>query len=292
MKTKFSGLKKQIYLNKYFYRFLIGKKGIVMKYYQQMQGYTYDINFPVTFTEKINSRKIDCNHLFSLCADKIKVREYVKKKIGEKYLIPVYFTAPKLTSKLYDDIPNSCVLKTASGSGTVKIIYDKRTEQKQNILQLMKEYQKIDFAYVWGEYFYGKIKNNIICEKLLLDENGNVPCDYKIHCFKNGGHPKYFVQIEFDRFGDHRRNIYDEHFNLLNLTTGLAKNTDFVKKPDEWNELLDVAKKLSEDFDYVRVDLYVSKGKVYFGELTFTHNAGFSKFVPEKYNKIWGNYWK
>ena len=56
--------------------------------------------------------------------------------------------------------------------------------------------------------------------------------------------------------------------------------------------MLEVAAKLSEDFEYVRVDLYCQKNKIYFGELTFTHNAGFSKFNPEKYNKIWGEYWK
>ena len=56
--------------------------------------------------------------------------------------------------------------------------------------------------------------------------------------------------------------------------------------------MIEISKKLSEDFDYVRVDLYNASGKIYFGELTFTHNAGFSKFKPEKYNKIWGEYWK
>ena len=292
MQNKFDSLKKQIFLNKYYYRFVLGKRKLIMKYYQEMQGYSYDIDHPITFTEKVNSRKLDKNPLFSLCADKIKVRGYVKEKIGKQYLIPCYFTAKKVTSKLYDDMPNACVLKTASGSGTVKIVYDKNKENKREVIKLMKSYQKVDFAYVWGELYYKKIKNRIICEKLLLDKNGNIPYDYKVHCFKNGGHPKYFVQIEFNRFGDHRRNIYDENFKLLNLTTGLEKYEGEVKKPKNWDELLKISKKLSEDFEYVRVDLYDVDGKIYFGELTFTHNAGFSKFCPDKYNKLWGKYWK
>ncbi len=289
--TKFDSLKRQIFLNKYYYRFRLGKKGLVMKYYIQNQGYSYDFDNPVTFTEKINTRKLDKNPLFTLCADKIRVRKYVKKKIGKKYLIPCYFKAKKLTSKLYDSMPKSCVLKTASGSGTIKIIYDKSKENKKEILSLMKEYQKIDFAYVWGELFYKKIKNNIICEKLLLDKNGNIPNDYKIHCFNNGGKQKCLVQIEFDRFGDHRRNIYDSKFNLLDLTTGLKKYNGIVEKPKNWRKMIKIAKKLSEDFEYVRVDLYNINGKIYFGELTFTHSAGFSHFNPEKYNRLWGKYW-
>ena len=263
-----------------------------MKYYKEKQKYTYDFDHPVTFTEKINSRKLDDNPLFSICADKIKVRDYVKEKVGDKYLIPCVFTAKQLTSELYDKMPNSCVLKTASGSGTVRIIYDKAKEDKNYIIKLMREYQKIDFSYLFGEFFYKKIPNNIICEELLLDKDGRVPSDYKIHCFKDNGHPKYFVQIEFDRFGDHRRNIYDSNFKLLDLTTGLDKYSGKVNKPKKWNEMLWIAKKLSEDFDYVRVDLYYINNKIYFGELTFTHNAGFSHFKPEKYNKLWGKYWR
>ena len=83
-----------------------------------------------------------------------------------------------------------------------------------------------------------------------------------------------------------------DNFRLLDLTTGLEKYEGKVNKPNNWEELLLVSSKLSEDFEYVRVDLYDVDGKIYFGELTFTHNAGFSKFSNEKYNKLWGKYWK
>ena len=56
--------------------------------------------------------------------------------------------------------------------------------------------------------------------------------------------------------------------------------------------MIEVVKKLAEDFDYVRVDLYNLNGKIYFGELTFTHGAALEKFYPNKYDKQWGNYWK
>lgn len=291
-KTKFNNFKKQIFLNKYYYRFKLGKKKMIMKYYERVHGSIYDFDNPILFTEKINSRKLDKNPLFTLCADKIKVRDYVEKKVGKKYLIPCYFTAKKLTSKLYDNMPKKCVLKTAGGSGTIKIIYNKNKENKKDVISTMRQYQKIDFAYIWGEMFYKKIPNNIICEKLLLDKKGNIPNDYKFHCFNNNGKFKCFLQIEINRFGNHTRNIYDENFNLINLTTGLDNYKGKVAKPKNYDEMIYVAKKLSEDFNYVRVDLYNVNGKIYFGELTFTHNAGFSIFNPGKYNELWGSYWK
>ena len=100
VKTKFDGLKKQIFLNKYYYQHKLGKKGMIMKYYNQVHGYTYDFDNPVTFTEKVNTRKLDKNPLFTICADKIKVRDYVRKKIGKKYLIPCYFTTKKTYIKI------------------------------------------------------------------------------------------------------------------------------------------------------------------------------------------------
>ena len=288
---KWKYYKKQINHNRLIY-YLKGNKALIMKYYREKQGYEYDFNNPVLFTEKINTRKNQKNKLYTLCADKIKVRDYVAKKIGKKYLIPCYFTANKFTKKLFDSMPNSCVLKTASGSGTIKVVYDKKKENKEELVKLMKFYQSIKFHYIWGEIFYRKIKNKIICEKLLLTKEGKVPTDIKVHCFKNGGKNKFFIQLDFDRFSDHRRNIYDENFKLLDLICGFENYKGNVKKPDNWDEILRVAKKLSEDFEYVRVDLYNLNGKIYFGELTFTNASGLTKFNPNKYNKMWGSYWK
>lgn len=292
MDNKFKALQKQIRFNKYFYSLFFGKKRMVMRYYEKMHGYTYDFDNPVLFTEKINSRKLDNNPLFPICADKIRVRDYVKEKIGEEHLIPCYFTAKKMTKRLFDEMPNQCVLKTASGSGTLKVIWDKNKENKDETIKLLNDFLKVDFAYIWGEMFYKKIPKAIICEKLLLDKNGKVPSDYKFHCFNHNGNFKCFLQVEFDRFGVHTRNIYDEDFNLLDVTTGYPNNKGKVRKPKNFSKMIEICEKLSEDFDYVRVDLYTVDTKIYFGELTFTNSAGFSKFNPQKYNKIWGSYWK
>lgn len=291
MNTKFDIYHRQIRKNK-FIKIFRGKKYLVMKYYIINQGYSYDINNPTSFTEKVNSRKIEKNKLYSLCADKIRVREYVKNKIGEKYLIPSLMIEKKLTASLFDKLPNQFVIKTASGSGTIEVVRDKSKLIKKDFLKIIKKYQKVDFAFIWGEMFYKKIKNNIIVEKLLLDKNGKIPNDYKIHCFNNNGDKKFFIQVEIDRFENRSRNIYNEKFELLPIKTGLENSNYKIKKPKKLKELIEVADRLSSDFKYVRVDLYYVDDKIYFGELTFTPAAGFSKFNDEKYNKLWGEYWR
>ena len=293
MSNKFDYYKKQIRLNKYFYSIFLGKKAMTMKYFEKAHGYSYDFKNPITFSEKLNSRKLEKNKLYSLCADKIKVKEYVERKIGKKYVIPTYFTSNKMTTDLYDKMPKSCVLKTANGSGTLIVIRDKTKEDKQKIINLMNEYLKVDFPYIWGEMFYKKVSKGILCEKLLLDENNEVPSDYKFHVFNNNGKTKIFVQVDFSRFKKHTRNIYDEKFNFIDMRlSDLDNNYDMkkMKKPKNYDEMIEVSKKLAEDFNYVRVDLYNVDGKIYFGELTFTHGAALEKFYPNKYDKQWGSY--
>ena len=291
--NKFEGLKKQIVFNK-IYSIFLGKKNLTMKYFEKAHGYRYKFDNPVTFSEKLNTRKLEKNKLYTICADKIKVRDYVKRKVGEEYLTKCYFTSKNMTEELFDSMPKSCVLKTASGSGTIKIIYDKEKENKKEIVKLMNDFLKVDFSYVWGEMLYNKIPKGILCEELLLDKNGDIPSDYKIHCFNNKGKTKCFVQVDFSRFKKHTRNIYDEKYNFIDMRlSDLDNNLDMkkMKKPKNFDKMIEVAKKLSEDFKYVRVDLYNVDGKIYFGELTFTHGAGLERFYPNKMDKNWGSYW-
>lgn len=290
MKTKFDNYKKQIIKNSIIYH-LFGPKKLIMNYYKQRFGHEYDFENPKTFMEKINTRKASQDKLLTTCADKIKVRDYVADKIGDKYLIPQYFTAKRLTSKLYDEMPNECIIKTASGSSTLEIVRDKSKLNKKEFIKTIRKYQKVKFHYIWGEMFYKNIKNNVICEKLLLTKDNKIPTDIKVHCFRNGGNTKFYIQLDFDRFGDHRRNYYDKNFKLLKIKEQCENYKDKVKKPKNWDKILKLAKKLSEDFEYVRVDFYDMEDQVYFGELTFAHNAGLTEFHPEIWNKKFGNYW-
>lgn len=61
-----------------------------------------------------------------------------------------------------------------------------------------------------------------------------------------------------------------------------------IPRPENLDEMLMIAEKLSEDFPYVRVDLYCVDGKVYFGELTFYPWSGYVQFVPDDWDYKFG----
>ena len=269
-----------------------GLKEVVMNFFENGHGYRFDLNKPKTFSEKLAARKLETNELYTLCSDKIQVRDYVKNKIGEKYLVPCYLVTDNFTRKQFNSLPNSFVIKTAGGSGTLDIIYDKTKTSYKKLKTELDDWLEFEHWYIGGEMHYKDVSKGIICEKLLLDDDNKVPRDYKFHVFKNGGDEKVFVQVDFDRFEKHSRNVYDEDFNLLDMSIAFPNYKGEAKKPKNYNEMIKVAKKLAEDFDYVRVDLYNVDGYIYFGELTFCHGGSYETITPFEKDVEWGTYWK
>lgn len=270
----------------------MGRKRAIIKQYKKIKGYSFDLQNPVTFNEKIQARKLEDNILYVMYADKYAVREYVKAKIGEKYLIPLLFVGENFSKEDFNTLPNSFILKLTNGSGTNIIVFDKTKEDSKNIVSKIKKLQKIEFGYWWFEFFYNKIKPRVIAEKLILDEHGNLPFDYKIHCFNNNSHKKNIIQVNYDRFGNHKSNFYDANWTYIEMETSNPTDPNkFIPKPKKLAEMLEIANKLSEEFNYARVDLYYQEDEIYFGELTFTHGAGFTNFKPISIDKLWGSYW-
>ncbi len=111
--------------------------------------------------------------------------------------------------------------------------------------------------------------------------------DYKIFCFH--GEPK-FIQVDGDRFKDHKRDIYDLNWDKLPVQHYYPNFNERVTKPSCLNELLTIAQKLSAEFAFVRVDLYYTNDKIFFGELTFTPENGLKPFKPKEYDELFGQH--
>lgn len=246
---------------------------------------------PVLYTEKINYSKIFCaDDVKTKLTDKIAVRDWVKEKIGEEYLIPIYGIYDAFTDIKWSKLPNSFVIKCNHDSGSVKVVSNKHSLAKAEIKKLEDLYDgyylKRNFGYKTFEMQYVNIKPRIIIEKCLGD---NVS-DYKFLCF--GGVP-YYCWVDIDRFSDHhKRNIYDLEWKLQPFNQMTYGNYEGkVDKPDEFETMVDIAQKLSAGFDHVRVDLYNCNGKVYFGEMTFTNGSGFEVITPSEWDKRLGDLW-
>ena len=118
-----------------------------------------------------------------------------------------------------------------------------------------------------------------------MDPNGNIPDDYKLHCF-NG--KLVFTQVDLDRHTNHTRNLYDVDWKMMPCKW-IYENGDTIEKPIVYDKMRQLAEHIAQDFVYVRVDFYMIGESIYFGELTFHSESGKGKFYPESFDKELGN---
>ena len=173
------------------------------------------------------------------------------------------------------------------------IVKNEEDINKREIIKKCKKWLSSSIYYTYREWHCRDIPRRIIIQKLLLDEEGKIPNDYKFNCF-NG--KIEFIEVHTNKFKKYKNSYFDKNWNLLPFTWCNRiknNNSDYkmdknISKPKNLNKMVEIAEILSKDFDYVRVDLYSVKNKIYFGELTFTSAGGFEPFFPDKYDLIYG----
>lgn len=260
-------------------------------FFKAYQGKKLNIDKPITFNEKLQWLKLyDRNPQYTMLSDKYCVREYIKKTIGEEYLIPLLGVWDNAKDIDFTTLPNEFVLKCNHDSGSVIICHNK---EKLNIDKTITTLNKsLHKQYFWKsrEYNYKNIKPRILAEKLMVDLESNELRDYKYFCFN--GEP-IFVQVDIGRFSNHIRNFYDMEWNFIQVSYGCRNDENvIIKKPKQHDQMIYLAKILSKGRPHVRVDFYVVNEKVFFGELTFHHGGGAMIVEPKEYDYIWGEYLK
>jgi hypothetical protein len=245
---------------------------------------------PRTFSEKIQWLKLfDKNPLYTTLADKYLVREYVKSKVGEDVLNELYGVYEDFENIDFNKLPNSFVIKATHGSGWNIICSDKRNLDLTSTKKIVDQWLSENYYDYGREFVYKDIRPRIVIEKYISNNDNSPLNDYKIFCFN--GSPK-FIQVDIDRFTNHTRNFYDTNWNRLPFRLLYKSSPKEVERPKNLNSMLEIAKKLSENIKFCRVDLYEVNKKIIFGEITFYPENGLGKFDPSEYDRVIGEYLK
>lgn len=271
--------------------FISDKKAIKKFYKKKSGGRELDLDNPKRFSEKIQWYKLyGRNPLMKICADKNAVREYISEQGYSSLLNEQYGVYSNVDDIDFDALPNQFVIKAAHGSGWNIIVKDKSKLNIKHAKMMMRSWLKQDTSWSGREWVYRNMPRNIVIEKYLEDETGELR-DYKFFCFN--GYPR-FMQLEIGRNTvNNIRNFYDVDWNLMPFGKELPYDLKLnVEKPKLFEEMKNIARNLCQPFQFVRVDLYQANGKIYFGELTFFPAAGVPDFIPDKYDVIVGNMWK
>lgn len=260
----------------------------IKKWYKKQTGEILNLDCPKYLSEKQQWIKLyDQDKLKNLCSDKYLVRDYIKEKIGEEYLIPIIKIDGRDSFENADEInfgklPNSFVIACNHGSSMTIVVKDKTKLSKKGIKQIKKKLNRwltIEPAYINAfDFVYKDIKPRIYITEFINNKQNDL-YDYKIMCFN--GEPQ-FVWVDTGRFFNHKRTIYDLNFKKLNFKINNYESSNDLLKPDNFEEMLELSKILSSTFKFVRVDFYNVDGRIYFGELTFNSEAGVAKISPRE----------
>ncbi len=272
--------------------FLYPDELYVRMLFRSMMGYKLDLKNPKTYSEKLQWLKLyDHNPIYTKLVDKYAVKEIVKGKIGEQYVIPTLGIWEQPEEINWEALPNQFVLKTTHGGGNTGVVIckDKDTFDREKALAKLKESLKQDLYRKLREWPYKGVPRRIIAEQYIEAENNDLP-DYKFFCF-DGEVKALFIGTERGT-GDVKFDYFDADFNHLDLVQAHPMSGKDLPKPLHFEEMKQIASKLSQGMPHVRIDLYNVNGRIYFGEYTFYHHGGVTPFHPKKWDDIFGSWIK
>lgn len=279
----------------YFFAPILPDKFYLAILFRINMGYWMSFKHPKTFSEKIQWLKLynRCEE-YTKMVDKNAVKDYVSSIIGKEYIIPTLGIWDRPEDIDWNQLPNQFVLKTTHSGGSTGVIICRDKTQFDTTLAIskLKKSLKTNTFLETREWPYKNVPRRILAEKYMESKEPSAEIndllDYKVFCFN--GEPKV-IQIDYNRFHGHLRNLYTINWERINATIGYPTdmNRDF-KKPRVLEEMLTVSRKLSKGIPHVRIDMYIIDDKIYFGEMTFYHGSGYEKTSPKEFNLELGDW--
>lgn len=244
-------------------------------FYLEM-GKKLDLKNPKTMNEKLQWLKLyNRKPEYTTMVDKILVKDYVAKIIGEDYIVPLLGVWDSPEQIDFDTLPDQFVLKTnhSGGNTGVVIVKDKSKIDQKAIREKLHVSLKSDIYARYREWPYKNVERKVFAEAYLGDDLA----DYKFYCY-NGYADAVMICID-RQIGDPKFYFFDKEWNLKRYNKrGKEAPADFtLPKPDGVDKMFGLAAVLSKDIPYTRVDFYNVNGQIYFGEITFFPASGFDK---------------
>lgn len=255
-----------------------------------VMGKRLDLKNPTSYNEKLQWLKLyDRNPLYTKLVDKVAVKDYVASIIGNEYIIPTLKVYKSPEEVRIEDLPERFVLKTNHDGDSLGVFVckDKKNFDFNKAISILSKNLKHNYYYTGREWPYKNVNPVIFAEEYKEDEFGELR-DYKFFCF-NGVVKALFVAT--DRSVGHVKfDYFDRDFNHLDFTQSHPMSNVTLKKPDNFEKMIELAERLSRGLPHVRIDLYNCNGKIYFGEMTFYHYGGMIKFHPEEWDYKFGSW--
>lgn len=261
--------------------------------FKQRVGYKMDWKNPKTFNQKLQWLKVyDRKPIYTTMVDKYEAKKYVADIIGDEYIIPTLGVWNDFDDIDFDTLPDQFVLKCTHDSGGLVIVRDKAKFDKEAARKKLKSALKKNPYTVDREWPYKNVKPRIIAEKYMEDTTTQELRDYKIFTFDGVAKALFVATDRSSETEETKFDFFDMEYRHLDIRNGHPNAAVPPAKPETFEEMKELAQKLSQNIPHLRVDFYEVDGKAYFGELTFSHWSGMTPFEPEKWDKTFGSWIK
>jgi hypothetical protein len=242
---------------------------------------------PKSFSQRLAHKKLyDHNPLYVTTADKYAAREYVRQRIGEQYLIPLLQVADSGEDLALDTLEPPYVIKSTHGYDMNVFVHDRSDVDVEHIRKTTNRWLRTDHYENWHEWAYKNTDSRLVVEQ-FIGSDGIAPVDYKFWTI----HGKVqVIQVDVDRFTDHRSNMVDRDWNPLDVHVKY-RCAEPPPPPPNLEHMIEVAEKLAVEFELVRVDLYSVGDQIYFGEFTHYPGGGCIRFAPQSFDLALGDMW-
>jgi hypothetical protein len=261
----------------------------IQRQYKAFVGEPLNLDRPRLLSEKVQWLKLhDVTPLHTICADKVRSRDYVREKVGEEYLIPALHIGPDTSGINPDTIRASrFAAKSNHDWGGVVLCRDRETFDWEAARTLLSAQMRKPFWKVFRERAYKDIVPMIIVEAFLEGADGGLPRDYKFFCFH--GQP-VMVQVVDGRDDWPTWTLYDLDWTKLPVWRRGRPRADWDQaRPASLEKMIEIAAELSKPFRFCRIDLYEVDGHIYFGEISFYPEAGYRPFEPLEFERELGD---
>lgn len=250
------------------------------------------------FNEKIAWRgcHLDPRIPYAPLADKLLVKKILE---GEIPTAKVLFATDDPSQIFMENLPKTFIMKANNASGRgifVKdgIVMSTRSRIGEFVpIKCTNAYLR-SYAKQWlkngfrtaEEKQYGLIKPMIFFEEFLEDHTK------EIGIFYFNGKVRVIAVFFLDGYVNHPTvSWYDENWNIIDVRHPIYKVImEPIEKPVYMDRLIAFGERFAEKMDLVRIDFFVAKDEVYFGEFTFTPGGGSSALTH--LNQLMKDYWE
>lgn len=249
-------------------------------------GRSLNLANPTTLADKVSYIELHTDpDLRAQCSDKYEVRKFITRRGLEDILIPIVLDPVSDPKDIkFEELPNEYVLKATHGCGMNIIHTTSKNISSEETLSMVKQWLSTPYGMYSLEPHYLLIRPRIYAEKYLGELDQLV--DYKFHCYN--GEPSFVLTVSERSRGPYKLNAYTCNWQPIDCIVGKHVSKKEIPKPTKLNEMVKISKILAEGFDFVRVDLYEVKGKIWFGELTFTPAACVFSYFSEEFLEVEG----